>query len=162
MRRSLSKGELPMTTKCFATFVCESILSGCASIVSGSKDEISLDSVPSGAEFVVKDGKGTTVGQGTTPTKLKLERGEHYFSGKSYDIQFSNAGCMPQEYPMESSLNPWYIGNVIIGGVLGWLLVDPLTGAMWRVSEEVNVHMVPIVPAAHQNSTSTDTVQHEC
>lgn len=29
----------------------------------------------------------------------------------------------------------WYIaGNLLVGGILGWLIVDPLSGAMWTLS----------------------------
>jgi len=36
----------------------------------------------------------------------------------------------------------WYLaGNIVFGGIAGWLIVDPLTGAMWRLSpKEVNVY----------------------
>ena len=30
--------------------------------------------------------------------------------------------------------NGWYLaGNFIFGGLLGWLIVDPATGAMWNL-----------------------------
>jgi hypothetical protein len=30
-------------------------------------------------------------------------------------------------------LNGWYLGHILFGGVLGILIVDPLTVAMWRL-----------------------------
>jgi hypothetical protein len=33
--------------------------------------------------------------------------------------------------PIQSTLNPWVLGNVIIGGPLG-LVVDTATGAGWK------------------------------
>lgn len=28
----------------------------------------------------------------------------------------------------------WYVGNVVFGGLIGLLIVDPATGAMWGIS----------------------------
>jgi len=30
-------------------------------------------------------------------------------------------------------MNGWYFGNLAIGGILGMLVIDPLTGAMYRM-----------------------------
>ena len=35
----------------------------------------------------------------------------------------------------DAYLNGWYIGNVVFGGLIGLLIVDPETGAMWRLDE---------------------------
>ena len=40
---------------------------------------------------------------------------------------------------LESQLNKLYLANLIQGGVVGMLIVDPLTGAMWTLNEEVLV-----------------------
>jgi len=35
----------------------------------------------------------------------------------------------------------WYIaGNILVGGLIGWFIVDPITGAMWNLEPE-NVEM---------------------
>ncbi len=33
-------------------------------------------------------------------------------------------------------MNGWYWGNFAIGGLIGFLIVDPLTGAMYRIKDE--------------------------
>ncbi len=42
---------------------------------------------------------------------------------------------------IDSELSMWYLGgNFIFGGIVGWLGVDPLTGAMWKLDpDEVHV-----------------------
>jgi len=35
--------------------------------------------------------------------------------------------------PVEFAFNGWYIGNIVFGGLIGLLIVDPLTGAMYRL-----------------------------
>jgi len=37
-------------------------------------------------------------------------------------------------------LNGWYIGNLLFGGLIGLLIVDPLTGAMWTLDpKDINL-----------------------
>ena len=36
---------------------------------------------------------------------------------------------------MKATLDGWYIGNIIFGGLLGILIIDPATGAMWRLDD---------------------------
>ncbi|MDB4525936.1 hypothetical protein N9065_03445 [Akkermansiaceae bacterium] len=38
---------------------------------------------------------------------------------------------------LDASMDPWYAGNIIFGGILGVLVVDPATGAMWQLPKEV-------------------------
>jgi hypothetical protein len=40
-----------------------------------------------------------------------------------------------------TSFDPWYLGNFIFGSWIGFLAVDPLTGAMWSV-DEPSVHIM--------------------
>jgi hypothetical protein len=37
---------------------------------------------------------------------------------------------------VDSTINGWYVGNIVFGGFIGWLIVDPLTGAMWALDTE--------------------------
>ena len=36
---------------------------------------------------------------------------------------------------IESSMDGWYIANILFGGLIGMLAVDPATGAMWKLPE---------------------------
>jgi hypothetical protein len=33
-------------------------------------------------------------------------------------------------------LNGWYAGNILIGGIVGLLIVDPATGAMYKLGTD--------------------------
>lgn len=115
------------------------LFTGCASIVSKSNWPVNITSEPSGASVVVKDSKGTEVFAGTTPTSVTLSSKKAYFRGESYTLEFSNGGHETKTYTLKSSLNGWYFGNLLFGGVIGFLIVDPLTGAMYRLDENVAV-----------------------
>jgi hypothetical protein len=34
----------------------------------------------------------------------------------------------------DSTVNGWYVGNVILGGMIDLLVVNPATGAMWTLT----------------------------
>jgi hypothetical protein len=48
---------------------------------------------------------------------------------------------------VDTRLNGWYIGgNLVFGGLVGWLIVDPLTGAMWTIdNNDINITMQPLM-----------------
>lgn len=106
---------------------------GCASIVSTSTRRVKLTSYPSGATVQVFDKEGISVFKGTTPTSVVLETGAGYFSPQRYRAHFTMPGRDQVVMPISSKLNGWYIGNLLFGGLIGFLIVDPLTGAMYRL-----------------------------
>ena len=59
-------------------------------------------------------------------------------------MKLTKEGYLPLERQLEASINGWYFGNIIFGGLIGILIVDPATGAMWKISEEnINVKLYP-------------------
>jgi len=112
------------------------IFSGCASIVSKSSYPISISSTPSGAKITVKDKKGIDVYSGNTPSNFKLKAGAGFFSKASYSVTFEMDGYDKRTVPIDFKLDGWYFGNIIFGGFIGILIVDPATGAMWKLDSE--------------------------
>lgn len=116
-------------------------LTGCASIVSKSDWPVSVTSASPGVAFTVKNENGVAVTHGTTPAVVVLSSHGGYFSGADYTIE-----CAGGTTPLASRLNGWYVGNVVFGGLIGLLIVDPATGAMWKLPEMVQLPAQ--VPAA--------------
>jgi hypothetical protein len=117
-------------------------LTGCASIVGEKSQTIQVNSNPSGADFVIKDNSGIAVSSGKTPQSINLNKSDgSYFGKKEYQITFTKVGFSPVTLPIKSSANGWYIGgNILLGGLIGWLVVDPFNGGMYTLSpKETNV-----------------------
>lgn len=133
---------------CFAAMLC----TGCASIVHGGDRDISVYSTPSGASFTITDAKETIVASGTTPTTVRLKPGKAYFHGMKYKLAIQNPSAFTTTAPADvrtsgdstinalstatiiditPKLSPWYFGNIVFGGLIGLVIVDPITGAMW-------------------------------
>lgn len=116
---------------------------GCASIVSGKSQLIGINSNPDQAQISIKDEYNQMVFKGTTPTTVTLLKGDGYFHGKDYTIEISKDGYSGQVVTIKSTPGGWYLlGNIVVGGLIGWFIVDPLTGAMWTLSpDKVNTEL---------------------
>ena len=112
------------------------LLTGCASIVSKSSWPITINSSPSEAKISIKDKKGIEIYTGNTPATLKLKSGAGFFSKARYQVTFEKVGYDKKVVPVEFKLNGWYFGNIIFGGPLGLLIIDPATGAMFKLETE--------------------------
>jgi hypothetical protein len=111
------------------------VLAGCASIVSKSEYPVAITSNPIGADFVVKRDNGVPVASGVTPATIVLPASEGYFQPAKYTIEYKRKGVM-QSVPLTAKIDGWYFGNLLFGGVIiGMLIVDPATGAMWRLND---------------------------
>lgn len=120
------------------------LLPNCATIVTPSSYPLAINCNPPGSKVEIVDKHGVTVFMGTTPTTLKLKAGAGFFSPARYTVYFFNDGYDQTVVSINARLDGWYFGNILIGGFLGMLIIDPATGAMWKIDERVlNVDLVP-------------------
>ncbi|MBU2704781.1 hypothetical protein KCM76_02240 [Zooshikella marina] len=125
-------------TLAVASIISTTFISGCASIVSEDVYPVAINSTPTASKFVIRNEAGQTIHQGSTPETVTLNAGNGYFSGADYTITFSREGYNDLTVNLESSVDGWYWGNILFGGLIGMLIVDPATGAMYKLPTEVN------------------------
>lgn len=114
--------------------VCIMVLSsGCASIVSGNKYGIPIHANEA-ATVEIRMGN-ELVAVVKAPTMVTLDSGAGFFSRAKYSFTFKKDGYPDVVKTRNAYLNGWYFGNIIFGGLIGILIVDPATGAMWRLDE---------------------------
>jgi len=113
-------------------------VSACATIVGDKQQLLGIQSSPDQAQIVITDEKGTEVFKGQTPTTVTLDKSDgSYFGGKTYTVKIMKDGYESESVRVDSRVNGWYIaGNFVFGGLIGWFIVDPLTGAMYNLSPE--------------------------
>ena len=116
--------------------VTAAILSSCATIVSKSNYPIAINSSPSEAKITITNKKGLQVFQGNTPANISLKAGSGFFSRESYQVKFEKDGYDTKLIPVEFKVDGWYFGNIVFGGVIGLLILDPATGAMYKLKTE--------------------------
>jgi hypothetical protein len=112
------------------------VLAGCASIVSKSEYPVAVTSNPTGADFVVKKSNGLPIASGVTPATITLAASDGYFKPAKYTVEFRRKGVV-QSVPLTAKIDGWYFGNILVGGLIGLLIVDPATGAMWALNDTV-------------------------
>ena len=116
-------------------------LTGCASIVSKSDWPVTFKSNPSGADISITDKDGNEVHRGTTPATITLPSSSGYFSSATYHVDIRLNGYQEGKGVVPAKLNGWYVGNIVFGGLIGFLIVDPATGAMWKLPPQYTVNL---------------------
>lgn len=102
-------------------------LSSCATIISGSRQNVEITSEPSAAKVYINE-----IEIGTTPIQQNLKRNQEY------NLMLKLDGYATYETKLEKKFNAWYIGNIAFGGLIG-IIIDPITGAMYKLKpEEIN------------------------
>lgn len=117
---------------------------GCASIVSGRNADIAIDSYPSNAHVIIHDNDGRQVASLNTPGVVSLKRNRRYFLPARYTATIEAPGYAPADIAIRSTMNPWILGNIAIGGIPG-LIVDNATGAAWKPKQsEIHRQLAPL------------------
>ena len=121
------------------------LFSGCATIVSSTSYPVYIRAEPKKSTVVITDRKGVEVFNGQSPATVNLKSGAGYFKKAEYQVKISSPGYSEKIVPIYFRLNGWYFGNIIFGGFIGMLIVDPATGAMWRITDPlINESLIPI------------------
>ena len=132
------------------------LLAGCGSIIKGSTHDIAFTSTPTQANISIVDEDGSQVFNGKTPATVTLNKKRGYFSGKTYYVTVDKPGYQPFKTTLNTKVSAWYAaGNLVFGGLIGWLIIDPLTGGMWTISpEEVDASMAGVASANAEGTLS--------
>ena len=112
---------------------------GCATIVANGEDPVHFASDPPGAQVTVWDENGDLVHQATTPFQVELDAHAGFFDPMRYRARFEQACFVPVEAYFGGEIEEWYFGNLLFGGVIGMLVVDPASGEMWKIDEDIGV-----------------------
>jgi hypothetical protein len=139
--RTVKPNTFPSST--FGLAACLA-LSGCASIINGRHADVAFDTYPSNAHVVIHDNDGRQVASLHTPGVVSLKRNRRYFLPARYTATIEAPGYALTQVPIRSTINPWILGNIVIGGVPG-LIVDNATGAAWRPRHsQIHSQLAPI------------------
>lgn len=99
-------------------------LSSCASIISGTSQEVAINSKPAGAECDI-DRDGKTIGHiDQTPGSLVVTR-----TSSDLLVECSKPGYQDTTAANENDVEAWVLGDLFFGGLIG-LGVDAISGAI--------------------------------
>lgn len=114
-------------------------LSGCATIMNGAHQRMSVSSNPSGADVIVDGTK-----QGMTPTFVELSRNDEHI------VTLKKEGHGQQDVALSGNVSGWVWGNIIFGifGLVGWA-IDGATGAMYTIEpNNISATIQPSLPTS--------------
>jgi hypothetical protein len=132
----MSNKLLIKTLALVVTCGAAAFMSGCATIVHSGPRAIPVASTPPGAKVSIYDRDNKLVLTNTTPFVAQLDTKYSYFKAQSYRLVFEMPGHSSAEVRLDSTVSGWYWANFVFGGLLGMLVVDPLTGAMYNLTPE--------------------------
>ena len=135
------------------------VIVGCSSIISKSEYSVAINSNPSGANFEIVNRAGQKVQSGVTPNSVVLKSSSGYFKGEIYTINIVKDGFIDKAYTMQSTMDGWYIGNILFGGLIGMLIVDPATGAMYNLPDRVDINLDQNASSDDQMTLNIDTFE---
>jgi len=112
-------------------------LSGCASIVSGTSQEIKVVTNPPGANCqFVREGS-VIASVNNTPGGVTIKKTKHDIT-----LKCNKEGYQEATYLNHSGADGATFGNIILGGGIGWA-IDSASGSDNKYTGEVNVTLVP-------------------
>lgn len=111
-------------------------LTSCASMFGKSSYPLYISSDPKGADVEIFNQSGKRVYSGQSPASVSLKTSNGYMKSASYDVKISYPGYKTQDIQVTSKINGWYWANIALGGLIGMLIVDPLTGAMYKLNNK--------------------------
>lgn len=100
------------------------LLTNCATIIHGTKQDVSISSNPSKAVVTIDNAE-----KGITPVTVKLSRKDHH------TVLINLDGFMPYETKLTRKVDGWIAGNIVFGGLIG-LAIDGITGGMYKLTPD--------------------------
>lgn len=122
-------------------------ISACATIMRENTQAIPIKANVEKVDIKITNKSGEVVFEGQTPTTLTLKTAapSGYFNPEKYTIIASKDGFRTQTNIIDWHVSGWYwAGNLMFGGLLGYLIIDPITGDMYYLDKEVNLNMSTI------------------
>jgi len=117
-------------------------LAGCATVMEGSGQSVSVSTNPAGALCNV-DRVGTHLGTvSSTPGSLHIDKSKNDIS-----VSCTKDGFQPASISQSPKFVGTTFGNVLIGGLIG-VVVDAASGANFEYPAEVRLDLAPISPPA--------------
>lgn len=124
---------LRMSVMPFVFLVVTTYLTGCATVVRGTSQDISISSNPVGASITIDN-----THFGVTPTIVSLYRGD------SHNVLIYLDGYEPLTARINSRTDAAIAGNCLLGGIPG-IAIDAVTGSAKILTPDViSVALVPV------------------
>jgi len=111
--------------------------SGCATVTKGSSQALTIHTDPDGATCDVSRELKTVASLAATPGQVTVDK-----AFGAIDVACRKTGHQPTELRVDSQVQGWTFGNILIGGLIGFA-VDAASGAMREYPQFITLTLVP-------------------
>lgn len=128
-----------LTVGIWVSFLCS-----CATIMRDNSQSIPINANVEKVDVKITNKAGEVVFEGQTPTTITLKTAvkSGYFNPERYTVTASKDGFQTQTTVIDWHISGWYwAGNLGFGGFIGYLIIDPISGDMYYLDEEVKLNM---------------------
>lgn len=121
-----------MLHKFVGAILAASLTTGCATVIKGTNDDVSINSLEDGTIIYVN---GAARGKDTAFVNLS--------KGKEYTIRAEKAGCQPVTATTGESFDPTSLLGILIDFGIITIPIDLISGAAWKI-EPTTYTVTPI------------------
>lgn len=122
---------------CLAAAFLAALSSGCATIVKGTHQSVTVKTTPPGANCELKRQASSLGFVNPTPGTIQVDK-----SKTDLSVICNKSGHLETTATLPSSFQSWSLGNILIGGLIG-IAVDAGSGAMHEYQPEIVVMLAP-------------------
>src|SRR5262245_58820579 len=120
-----------------AVMALSAFASGCATVTRGSTQAVNLHTDPDGAVCDISRESKVVASLAATPGQVMVSK-----EFAAIDVSCRKTGYQPSDVRVESSVEAWTFGNILIGGIIGFA-VDAASGAMRQYPQFLTLTLVP-------------------
>ncbi len=113
------------------------LVSGCATIVKGSTQDLNINTDPAGASCDLSRGGNVIASINPTPGSVQIKKDKN-----DIEVKCKKAGFIETAGQIPASFEGWTVGNVLFGGFIG-IAVDYSSGALNSYAPDLLVKLTP-------------------
>ena len=132
---------------CAIVIVAAALTSGCATIVKGSTQDLTINTDPTGAACDLSRA-GVVIGSvNPTPGTVQIKKDKN-----NIEVKCKKSGYTETSGDIPANFEGWTVGNVLIGGIIGFA-VDYGSGALNSYEPELLIKLTPEKFASAEDQT---------
>lgn len=115
--------------KSLITLAAAITLTGCSTMMNDRMQPVFIDGA-AGTPYSITNQHGQVVTHGVAPDRVTLDAAAGFFDGETYHVN---------DVKLDSQVNPWYWVGLVVWPFTSALIVDPISGDMFQLPDEVKI-----------------------
>ena len=91
--------------------------------------------------IIIENHKSENVYRGLSPVIINIKSSKGIINPAEYKIYVKEEGCKKHIINIRCNNDEWYIGNIAFGKLINWIVVDPCTGNIWKLTKNIKKYL---------------------